>query len=201
MDLVDASVAIVLILEVLGAHDAVDHQGLSHVAFERLEAASILICEGSSVRVKLWQKFLSQRLLEKLTSNICSDTVWVKELLQVDYSDFEEVFDGTIENGSVIPDGLDVGLFVADAGIRFEEFNVVLGGVVAMSIQSPGDRTHHIHVHFAEPILPRIQSQLVGLEPPGTLAHHWEEIMDQRLGLTSKEIRLVFRCLTIFELI
>jgi len=201
LHLVDAGVASILILKVLGTHDAFNHQGLGHVAFERLEAASIFICEGFSAWVKLRQKFLGQRLLEEFAANIRSDTVGVEELLQVDYANFEEMLDGSIENRRVIPYSLNMRLLVTDAGVLFEEFDVMLGTVMTMSIQSPGNRTHHVHVHFAEPVLPRIQRQLVRLEPPGTLAHHWEEIVDQGLGLTRKEIRLVFRRLTVPKLV
>lgn len=89
MDLIDASMAAFLLLKVLWMHYAFDHQGLSHVAFERLEAASVLICEGFSTWIELRQKLLGQRLLEEFATNICSDTVGVEELLQVDYSNLE----------------------------------------------------------------------------------------------------------------
>lgn len=77
----------------------------------------------------------------------------------------------------------------------------MLGAIMTMSIQSPGNWTHHVHVHFAEPIYSRIQSQLVRLEPPGTLAHHGEEIVNQGLGLRGEEICLVFRRFTVLDLI
>ena len=60
----------------------VDHQGLLHVALKCVNVSFVLVCEVGSRQLELWKIIVGQSLLEELTADVFTDTVWVKELGQ-----------------------------------------------------------------------------------------------------------------------
>lgn len=81
------------------------------------------------------------------------------------------MLDGGVENNGVVC----YGLFRLGFGILFEEVGVNFGGVVTFVEQSPADRTHHVHVQLAVPLLNTVEIVLILLPNQLSPRNTWQE--------------------------